>query len=40
MNFVISHNFEGVRSVLDDPDRSKHVQRDWAREQVPVMVNR
>ncbi len=34
VNFVISHNFEGVRSVLEDADRAKHVKRDWAYEQV------
>ena len=35
LNFIISHNFEGVRAVLKDSDRSKHVKRDWAFEQVP-----
>jgi hypothetical protein len=34
VNFVISHNFEGVHSVLADADRSKHVKRDWAVDQV------
>jgi len=34
VNFIISHNYEGVRTVLADADRSKHVKRDWAFEQV------
>jgi hypothetical protein len=34
VNFIISHNYEGVRTVLSDADRSKHVKRDWAFEQV------
>uniref|UniRef100_A0A7S0VTU3 Cytochrome b5 heme-binding domain-containing protein n=1 Tax=Hemiselmis tepida TaxID=464990 RepID=A0A7S0VTU3_9CRYP len=34
VNFVISHNFEGAKSVLDTADRSKHTKRDWAFEQV------
>ncbi|EKX52416.1 hypothetical protein GUITHDRAFT_161182, partial [Guillardia theta CCMP2712] len=33
-NFVISHNFEGARSVLDSTDRSKHEKRDWSFDQV------
>ena len=38
LNFIISHNYEGVRAVLKDSDRSKHVKRDWAFEQVPPKV--
>jgi len=34
VNFVISHNYEGVSSVLTSEDRKKHVKRDWAFEQV------
>ena len=34
VNFIISHNYEGVKTVLSDADRSKHVKRDWAFEQV------
>jgi fatty acid desaturase len=34
LNFIISHNFEGVKTVLKDSDRSKHAKKDWAVEQV------
>lgn len=34
VNFIISHNFEGVRWVLSDADRARHTKRDWAFEQV------
>mmetsp|Transcript_103557 Transcript_103557/g.167018 ORF Transcript_103557/g.167018 Transcript_103557/m.167018 type:complete len:425 (-) Transcript_103557:293-1567(-) len=34
VNFIISHNYEGVKTVLKDSDRSKHVKKDWAYEQV------
>lgn len=34
VNFVISHNYEGVSSVLTHQDKAKHVKRDWAFEQV------
>jgi len=38
VNFIISHNYEGVRTVLADADRSKHVKRDWAFEQVSLAL--
>jgi len=34
VNFIISHNYEGVKTVLQHSDRSKHVKKDWAYEQV------
>ena len=34
INFVISHNYEGVSPVVSSADKTKHTKRDWAFEQV------